>query len=108
MRRSKLESYEQILKALAKKPLTIDRLAYETNIDCAILKQRLDFMIGNGLTNERQVGKKALVTVSERGIAVLRALSIQKRLDKVRSTIMNLDETTEVLPTLSRRNRRTN
>ena len=72
MRRSKLESYEAILSALVEKPLSIDSIAYETDMNCTLLKQRIDFLLENSLVEERTPSRKTLYAITERGIAVLK------------------------------------
>jgi predicted transcriptional regulator len=100
MRRSKLESYEDILEALVKKPLTIDNIAYETNMNCPILTQRLDFLMKYGLVQERSSSKKKLYGITERGIAVFKTLNFQKYLEKVANTIRAMDDAFQVLSTI--------
>jgi len=103
MRRSKLESYEYILGTLVKKPLDIDKIAYETNMDCAFLRQRLDSLIKYGLVEERFSGKKMLYAITERGAAVFKALNFQKYLEKVADAIRVMDEASRIVPTISSR-----
>ena len=103
MRRSKLESYEDVLGALVKKPLTIDGIAYKTNIDCVILRRRLDFLMENGLVKERILSKKILYAITERGIAVFKTLNFQKYLEMVANTIRAMDEAIHVIPIISER-----
>ena len=103
MRRSKLESYEDVLGALVKKPLIIDGIAYKTNIDCVILRRRLDFLMENGLVKERILSKKILYAITERGIAVFKTLNFQKYLEMVANTIMAMDEAIHVIPIISER-----
>lgn len=98
MRKSKLESYEEILGVLVKKPLTIDKIAYETSMECTVLKQRLGFLIKHGLVGERLSGKKTTYAITERGLAVYRTLSFQKYLEKVANTIRTMDEAIHVIP----------
>jgi predicted transcriptional regulator len=93
MRKSKLELYQDILETLKIKPITVDRLSYKTGMDCGVLRQRLNFLIANHLVRERLSNRKAVFAVSERGVAVLRALDIQKRLEDVRDTMLALDTT---------------
>jgi predicted transcriptional regulator len=103
MRRSKLESYEDVLGALVKKPLAIDGIAYKTNIDCVILRRRLDFLMENGLVKERISSKKILYAITERGIAVFKTLNFQKYLEMVADTIRAMDEAIHVIPIISER-----
>ncbi len=91
--KSKLEVYLEILKALKEKPLTVDKLAYRTNIECTILRKRLDFLIKNELVKEQVMAKRSLCIIEERGIAVLTALNHQKRLEEVKTAIISTSPT---------------
>jgi predicted transcriptional regulator len=102
MRRSKLETYEAVLEALIKKPLTIDNIAYEANMDCAALKPRLDFLLENSLIEERSQPEKTHYALTERGITVLKTLNFQKYLEKIASTIRTMDEALQIVPTITR------
>lgn len=101
MRRSKLETYEAILETLVKKPLAIDRLAYEANMDCAVLKQRLEFLLRNSLIEERIRHEKTFYALTERGVTVLKTLNFQKYLERIATTIRTMDEALQVLPTIT-------
>jgi predicted transcriptional regulator len=103
MRRSKLESYEDILGILVKDPLTIDSIAYGTNMNCTILKQRLDSLIKYGLVEERISDEKTLYVATERGITVLKTLNFQKYLKRVADAIRVMDEALQVVPKISKR-----
>jgi len=103
MRRSKLESYEDVLGALVKKPLTIDGIAYKTNMDCITLKKRLDYLIKYSLVEKRTSGKKMPYAITERGIAVFKTLNFQKYLEMVANTIRAMDEAIHVIPIISER-----
>ena len=74
MRRSKLEMYLDILKALAQKgPLKLTHIMYKANVNCSVLKEYLDFLIKQGLVEERTVGKRRVVyAITQRGIMVLK------------------------------------
>lgn len=101
VRKSKLEYYQEILETLMKKPLTIDSLAYETSTECIVLHQRLDFLTSQGLVKEQILGGGTLCVITERGVAVLKALSLQKRLEKVKTTIIAASENPQITPTIS-------
>ena len=101
MRRPKLETYEAILEALVNKPLTIDNIAYNTNMDCASLKSRLDFLLKNGLIEERGRNEKTQYALTERGVAVLKTLNFQKYLKKIANTIRAVDEALQALPAIA-------
>ena len=101
MRRSKLESYEAILGALVKKPLSIDNIAYETDMDCDLLKQRIDFLLKNSLVEERNLSMKTRYAITEKGVAVLKTLSFQKYFEKVANSIRMVDEALQVIPKIS-------
>jgi len=74
MRRSKLEMYVDILSVLAHKgPLKLTHVMYKANLNCSVLKEYLDFLIKQGLVEERTIGKERVVyAVSQRGITVLK------------------------------------
>jgi predicted transcriptional regulator len=74
MRRSKLEMYIDILKVLARKgPLKLTHVMYKANLNCGVLKDNLEFLIKQGLVEERIVPKRRVVyAVTPRGITVLR------------------------------------
>ena len=93
MRRSKLELYLEILEALKDKPLNVDCLSYETNIDCTALKQRLDFLVQNGLIKEKILKKGTLFAVSYRGLAVLKALNVQRHMEQVKEAMLAIEGT---------------
>jgi predicted transcriptional regulator len=105
MRRSKLELYQEILEGLREGPLTVDRLSYETSIDCNGLKQRLNFLIRNGLVQEKVIKKVTAVAISDRGLAVLKALDVQKHLERVKKAMMTVDGTMQPEMTVPRRRR---
>jgi predicted transcriptional regulator len=102
MRRSKLESYEAILEAIVKKPLNADKIAYKTNIECATLTRYIDFLIENGLVEERPTNKKALYAITERGMAVFKTLNFQKYLEKVTASLRAIDDALQTMPAISK------
>ena len=74
MRRSKLEMYLDILGVLAHNgELKLTHLMYETNVNCCILKEYLDFLMKQNLVEERAAGKQRVVyLITERGMTVLK------------------------------------
>jgi predicted transcriptional regulator len=107
MRRSKLELYEDVLNALVKKPLTIDSIAYKSNMDCVALRQRLDFLMKNGLVTENNCRRKTVYALTRRGQAVFKILNITKRLEKLQTTIKIIDDALQTLPNLPEQNEET-
>lgn len=101
MHRSKLELYAEVLHALAKKPLTIDSIAYECNMDCVILGQRLEFLAKNGLIQQEKHPKKTRYALTKRGRAISKTLVITRRLEKLQTTSKMLDAALQMLPALS-------
>lgn len=102
MRKSKLESYMDILEALVNKPLTVDRIAYEISMECNTVRQRLDFLIKNSLVEERGLGEKTLYAITEKGIKVLRTLNFPKYLGKIANDIRVIDEAVEIVRELEK------
>jgi len=78
MRRSKLEMYVDMLKALARHgPLKLTHIMYKANVNCSILKQYLDFLVQHNLVEEQHKHKKrhkkrAVYAITERGRTVLK------------------------------------
>ena len=74
MRRSKLEMYVDILTVLAHRgPLKLTHVMYKANVNCSVLKEYLDFLMKQGLIEERILRKQRIVyAVTQRGITVLK------------------------------------
>jgi len=74
VRRSKLEMYVDIITVLAHRgPLKLTHVMYKANVNCSVLKEYLEFLIKQGLVEERAVGKQRVVyAVTQRGITVLK------------------------------------
>ena len=74
MRRSKLERYVDILKVLANMgQMKLTHIMYKSNFNGSILKEYLDFLIKQGLVEERTIKKNHLVfAVTQRGRTVLK------------------------------------
>ena len=74
MRRSKLEMYVDILKVLSQRgPLKLTHVMYKANVNCGTLKEYLDFLLKQGLVEERIVGKRRVVyAATQRGVTVLK------------------------------------
>ena len=100
MRQSKLENYEDILAALADKPSTIDAIAYSGNMDCVILRQRIDFLIANNLVEERNYEKKTLYALTRRGVSIFETLRLTKSLEKLQNKVPNIDQKTKKIETI--------
>ena len=66
--------YVDILSVLAHKgPLKLTHVMYKANLNCSVLKEYLDFLIKQGLVEERTIGKERVVyAVTQRGITVLK------------------------------------
>jgi len=104
MQKSKLELYEDVLRALVDKPSTVDIIAYECNMDCVALRQRLDFLMKNGLVEEEICNKKTVYSLTRRGLAIFKTLTITRRLEKLQTTIRMIDEALQAIPALSEYN----
>ncbi len=66
--------YTDILKVLAQRgPQQINHIVVQADINCNVLKGSLDFLIKQGLIEERVVGKSSIVYANtERGATVIR------------------------------------
>ena len=92
MRKSKLEVYQDILEGLKSKALSLDCLSYETGIDCTALKRKIGFLVENGLVKERMLKKEICFVVSPKGLAVLRALDVQRHFEIVKNALMTVED----------------
>jgi predicted transcriptional regulator len=74
LRRSKLEMYIDILTVLAHRgPLKLTHVMYKANVNCSVLKEYLEFLMKQGLVEERIVGRaRTVFAVTPRGITVLK------------------------------------
>jgi predicted transcriptional regulator len=107
MQRSKLKLYEDILTALVDRRLTVDAIAYTCNMDCIALRQRLNFLLKSGLVEERNYRKQTRYALTRRGLAIYQTLTITRRLEKLQTTIKNVDEALKMIPAFSEYNEET-
>jgi predicted transcriptional regulator len=91
LRRSKLETYIDILNVLARKgPLKLTHVMYKANLNSNVVKENLVFLIKQHLVEERTIARSQVVfTVTQRGITVLNYFR----------------ELTQVLPIIETKNR---
>lgn len=104
MRKSKLEVYEDILYALVNKHLTVDAIAYACNMDCVALRKRLEFLMQQGLVEEKNFRKVTRYALTRRGLAIFKTLALTKRLEKMQTTMKKIDEALQAIPSLSEYN----
>jgi predicted transcriptional regulator len=66
--------YIDILKVLAHRgPLKLTHVMYKANVNCSVLKEYMDFLLKQGLVEERTIGKRRVVyAITQRGITVLK------------------------------------
>lgn len=76
MRRSKLETYVDILQILvSRQPMKLTQLMQKIAISQSALKQHLDFLIQQNLVEEQNMGKEdVFYVITERGLRVLRVV----------------------------------
>ena len=97
MKKSKLELYEDILERLAAKPSTIDAIAFAGNMDCILLRQRINFLIANDLVEEREYETKTLYALTRRGLAIFKTLTLTKRLEKLQTNVKKMDHEVQAI-----------
>jgi len=83
------------------KPLTLCRLASETHVNPTLLAQYLDFLMRNGLVEERTIENVSSYAITEKGLVIIKALNFQKYLRKIKGTIRAIDEALEIIPEIS-------
>ena len=74
MRRSKLEMYIEILHLLSQRgPMKLTHIMYKVNLNCVVLKESLDFLLRQGLVEEKLAGKRRVVfAATMRGITAVK------------------------------------
>ena len=74
MRRSKLERYVDILALLSHMgPMKLTHIMYKSNFNGSVLKEYLNFLIKQGLIEERTIRKtRSVFAVTQRGRTVLK------------------------------------
>ena len=79
---SKLEMYVAILHVLAERgPLKLSKIPLEANVSSNTLKGYLDFLIKQGLIEEKLYGKQSVVyAITARGEAVIKFFTKQDRM----------------------------
>ncbi len=90
MTKSKLEVYEDVLKILLAKPLTLDAIAFEGNMDCMLLSKKLDFLLEYGLVEQVEYKGKTVYALTCRGQATYKTLKLTKRLERLHADIANV------------------
>ena len=104
---SKLEKYLNVLEVLVDRPKKLDVIAYMAKMECNAVKRSLEFLISNGLVEERSLrdGKRVVYAVNERGLSVFKTLRMLKYLEKLKDTLPIVEEAREITPMLNQRSR---
>lgn len=103
---SKLDKYLSILEALVLQPRKLDRIAYRAKMECKAVKRHLDFLVSNGLVEERRLsGKRVVYAINERGLSVFRTLRTLKYLEKLKKTLPIVEEAREIASVLTKHTR---
>jgi predicted transcriptional regulator len=73
VKRSKLEIYVDILSVLAHRgPLKLTHVMYKSNVNCSVLREHLEFLLKQGLVEERNVKNRTVYAVTQRGLTVVK------------------------------------
>jgi len=102
---SKLDKYLNILEVLVLGPQKIDSIAHGAKMECTTSKHYLDFLVSNGLVEERIRGKQVVYAINERGLSVFKTLRALKYLEKLKKTLPIVEEAREVASVLTRHSR---
>ena len=90
---SKLHKYLNILRVLVLGPQKISSIAYGAKMECTSLKRYLDFLVSNGLVEERRgSGKRVVYAINQRGLSVFETFRALKYLEKLTKTLPIVDE----------------
>jgi len=104
---SKLEKYLNVLEVLVDRPKKLDDIAYMANMECSSVKRSLEFLISNGLAEERNLrnGKRVVYAITNRGLSVFKTLRMMKYLEKLKATLPIVDEARDITSLLNQRSR---
>jgi predicted transcriptional regulator len=89
MRRSKLETYIDILKVLVHwGPLKLTHVMYKANLNCSVLEEYLNLLIKQGLVEMKTINReRKIYAITQRGITVL------KQFRELREVLPTVEET---------------
>jgi len=104
---SKLDRYMNILEVLVRRPRKLDYIAYKVKMECTVLKRHLDFLVSNGLVEERRLrGRRFVYAVNERGFSVFKTLRALNYLEKLKASLPIIEEAEEITPVLSKHSKK--
>ncbi len=103
---SKVDRYLDLLEVLVSRPQRIDRIEHQVKIEHQALLQRLDFLVANGVIEERRSSNKQIAyAITERGLAVFKTLRAFKYFEKLRKSLPIVEEAREIAAALSKHSR---
>jgi predicted transcriptional regulator len=103
LRKTRLETYEEILKTLSDNPATLSSIAYACNADCLNLRKRLEFLIQNSLVEEKIHNQKTYFVLTRRGSSVSRTFMMAKHLEKLKPALSASQETRRFAPAIRKK-----
>lgn len=104
---SKLDKYLDILEVVAERPQKIDHIAAKVHMETRELKRRMNFLVLNGVINERPIDDNRFVyALNDRGYAVFRTLRAFKYFEKLRESLPVIEEAKEIASILSKSSRK--
>jgi len=104
---SKLDKYLNVLEVLVRGPRKLDYIADKINMECNALKRYLNFLVSNGLVEERRLNRKQVIyAINERGLSVFKTLRMLKYLEKLKKTLPIVEEAREVASVLTKQSQK--
>ena len=104
---SKLDRYMNILEVSVRRPRKLEYIAKKVNMERNTLERHLDFLIYNGLVEERKLSNKRIAyAVTERGFSVFRMLRALRYLEQLKASLSIVEEAKEIAPELSKHSRK--
>jgi predicted transcriptional regulator len=103
---SKLDKYLDILEVVADRPQRIDRIATKVHMETRELKRRMNFLVLNGVVNERPTNDNRFVyALNDRGYAVFKTLRAFKYFEKLKESLPVIEEAKEITSLLYKNSR---
>src|SRR3972149_3339253 len=105
---SKLDKYLNILEVLVERPQKIDKIAAKIHMEVPELRRRMEFLVSNSIVEKRRFlnSNQSVYAINDRGFAVFKTLRAMKYFEKLKESVLVIDEAREIASILSKTSRR--
>ncbi|HKZ94468.1 MAG TPA: hypothetical protein VJ249_07815 [Candidatus Bathyarchaeia archaeon] len=105
---SKLDKYLNILEVLVERPQKIDKIAAKIHMEVPELRRRMEFLVSNSIVEKRRFlnSNQSVYAINDRGFAVFKTLRAMKYFEKLKESVLVIDEAREIASILSKTSKR--